>query len=94
MQGATLMKGTTYCGNIKRGLSRDLFLYSFDFILQIVEQVAVEELAQADFKPVADLLYRHDAGILTFLIQHTVNRRGRNAGHIRQRVDRYVAFIA
>lgn len=65
----------------------------FYFILQIVEQVAVEEFAEADFQSIADLLNRHDAGILALLVQHTVNSRRRNAGHIRKRVDCQIAFI-
>ena len=79
---------------IKRDLHRETSFESFYFILQIVEQIAVEEIAEADVEPIADLFDRDDAGVLTFLVQHTVNRRRRNAGHIRQRVDRYVALIA
>lgn len=66
----------------------------FDFLFRAVKQRIVEELADGDFQPVADLFDGDDAGILTFLVEHTVDGRRRHAADIRQRVDRDVPLIA
>ena len=69
-------------------------LVLFDFLLRAVKQRIVEELAHGDLQTVADLFDRNDAGILTFLVEHTVDGRGRYAADIRQRVDRDIPLVA
>lgn len=59
----------------------------FDFLLQIVEEIGVEELADGDVHAVADLLERYDAGVHALLIEHTVNGGRRNPGSIGKRIN-------
>ena len=47
-------------------------LYLFDLLLDVIENRAIEKLTERDIYSVAQLLYRNDAGILTFGVQHTV----------------------
>ena len=69
-------------------------LILFDFLLSAVEQRIVEELAYGDLQTVADLFDRNDAGILTLLVEHTVDGRGRHTADVRQRVDRNIPLVA
>lgn len=66
----------------------------FDFLLQIVEEIGVEELADGDIHTVADLFERYDAGVHALLIEHAVNGGRRNPGGVRQRVDRDLLLLA
>ena len=66
----------------------------FDFLLQIVEELGIEELADGDIHSVANLLKRYDAGVHALLIEHTVNGGRRNPGGVRQRVDRDLLLLA
>ena len=66
----------------------------FDFLFRAVKQRIVEELAHGNLQPVADLFDGDDTGILAFLIEHTVDGRGRHTTDIRQRVDRDIPLVA
>ena len=62
------------------------------FLLQMIEQVTMKELSDGEFQTITKLLNGHHAGVLTFLVEHPVNSRGRNARNSRQRIDRNIAL--
>ena len=64
----------------------------FDFLLQIVKQIAVKKLPYADVQAVTQLLERNHTGILAFFVQHTVNSRWRNTRHTGQCVDCHISL--
>ena len=69
-------------------------LLSFDLLFQLAEIVRVEELGQGDFKAVAELLDRDDAGVLAVAVHDTLNGAGVNCGNICKPVEGKPPLIA
>lgn len=45
----------------------------FDFLLQIIEQIVIEEFSDTDFKSITNLLQRNDTGVHALFIQHAID---------------------
>ena len=54
-------------------------LLLFDFLLNVVKEIVIEELPESDSQPVAELLQGNHTGVLAFCIEHAVNRGGRDS---------------
>ena len=66
----------------------------FDLLLQGVKLRGREELPQGDLQPVAELFDSDYAGILTFLVEHTVNGGRSHARYVCKSIDRNVPLLA
>ena len=58
------------------------FFGLFQLLVQIAEEVGAEEGLNGDVKAVAQLFYRHNAGVFALSVQHAVNGGGRHAGKV------------
>ena len=66
----------------------------FDFLLNVVKEVIIKEFSEGNFQPIAELLQRNHAGILTLGVEHAVNGGGGHPGTAGKGIDGDTSFVA
>ena len=74
--------------------SHTLSFCLFDFLLNVVKEVIIKEFSEGNSQPIAELLQRNHAGILTLGVEHAVNGGGGHPGTAGKGIDGDTSFVA
>ena len=68
--------------------------FLLDFLLDVVKKVVIKEFSEGNSQPIAELLQRNHAGILTLGVEHAVNGGGSYPGTAGKGIDGDASFVA
>ena len=101
-QSAVHKRGNLACNNHQtnnrnqehRDLDETGAPFLLDFLLDVVKEVIIKEFSEGNSQPIAELLQRNHAGILTLGIEHAVNGGGSYPGTAGKGIDGDASFVA